>query len=96
MMNRRGVEVVTRTELAAAMRVVRRMSVAEAVEDHDFVQKVSKEVYGWIDDLKAKYPAVDIEEVRQVYGHQLESGDTQLACSAVESVYRSCARRLRQ
>jgi hypothetical protein len=57
-------------------------------EDDRVVQKASKEVFGWIDDLKAEYAGVDIERVRQTYGRQLSSGVAPLDRSAVEQVFK--------
>ena len=78
---------ITKDEVAAAMRVVRRLAEADAIETYRFVQEVSEEVLGWIEDLKAKYPSVDIESVRQIYGGQLSSDETVLERSAVEDVF---------
>lgn len=57
------------------------------MRDRELVEEVSMEVYGWIDDLKAKYPNVDPEHVRQVYGDQLSSNETAIDPSAVEDVF---------
>ena len=51
------------------------------------VEKASAEVFGWINDLKAKYPNVDTKQVRQIYGRQLGSGETAIDPTAVEDVF---------
>ena len=64
------------------------LSVLQQREDNRVVQEASKEVYGWIDALKAEYAGVDVERVRQAYGRQLSSGQAPLDRSAVEQVFK--------
>ena len=56
-------------------------------EDACLVEEASREVFGWIDDLKAKYPSVEPGEVAQVYGQQLSANETGIDRSCVEDVF---------
>lgn len=58
-------------------------------EDGRVVREASREVFGWLDNLKTEYPGVDSERVRAIYSRQLKSGEAALDPSALRSVFQT-------